>query len=87
MKKLNYLVTGGNGFIGEAIVNLLLELDQNVTILDNNFRSKKNRLSKYRNKIKIIKGDIRNKSIVSKSCKNINTVINWNIIYLINILF
>ena len=76
MKKRNFLVTGGNGFIGEAIVNLLIELNHNVTVLDNNFRLKTNRLKKFKKKLNIIKGDIRDKNVVLKSCKNINSVIH-----------
>ena len=36
MKQKNFLVTGGSGFIGAAIVNYLSSLGKNVVVFDNN---------------------------------------------------
>tara|TARA_Y100001970_G_scaffold294156_1_gene447639 strand:+ start:5799 stop:6740 length:942 start_codon:yes stop_codon:yes gene_type:complete len=69
-----YLVTGGNGFIGRSIVNLLIQLNQNVIIFDNNFRS----YNRFKNDkiIKYIKGDIRNLKSVNNAAKNVDTIIH-----------
>ena len=75
MKK-NFLVTGGTGFIGSGICNLLIEQGHNVTILDNNSRGKISRILKFKKKIKFIKGDIRNKNKVFKSLKKIDAVVH-----------
>lgn len=75
MKK-HYLITGGGGFIGSNIVKMLLKQGNKVSIFDNFQRGKPSRLDSLSNKIKIFKGDIRNKNELSKSFKNINSVIH-----------
>jgi nucleoside-diphosphate-sugar epimerase len=66
MKQKNFLVTGGSGFIGAAIVNYLSSLGKNVVVFDNNSRGKLVRLQKTKN-ISFIKGDIRNKKDLRKA--------------------
>ena len=67
MKKKNFLVTGGTGFIGIGICKLLIKLGHNVTIFDNNSRGKISRISEFGKKVKFIKADIRNKKSFFKS--------------------
>ena len=59
--KKNILVTGGSGFIGSAITKYLVNSGYKVIVFDNNSRGKSRRLVEVRNKIKFVKGDIRNK--------------------------
>jgi nucleoside-diphosphate-sugar epimerase len=66
MKKKNFLVTGGSGFIGSAIVNYLSSLGKNVVVFDNNSRGKLDRLQKNKN-VSFIKGDIRNRKDLRKA--------------------
>jgi nucleoside-diphosphate-sugar epimerase len=66
MKQKNFLVTGGSGFIGAAIVNYLTSLGKNVVVFDNNSRGKLVRLQKNKN-VSFIKGDIRNKKDLGKA--------------------
>ena len=73
--KKNFLVTGGTGFIGSNICKLLIELGHNVTIYDNNSRGEFKRIKKLNNKVKFIKGDIRDQKQFFKSLKNINSII------------
>ena len=72
----SFLVTGGTGFIGSSICELLIQRGHKVTVFDNNSRGSLKRLLSLNNKIKFIKGDIRDKSKVFKSLKNINAVIH-----------
>ncbi len=72
----HYLITGGLGFIGSAISNLLLERGARVTIFDNLSRGKKKRVKFKHSRLKIINGDIRNISHVRKSLKSINAVVH-----------
>jgi nucleoside-diphosphate-sugar epimerase len=76
MKKKTFLVTGGTGFIGSSISELLVRKNYNVKILDNNSRGSFTKIKKLKNKIKFIKGDIRNKNLVDMALKNTDAVVH-----------
>ena len=76
MKKKTFLVTGGTGFIGSSISNLLVNKGHNVKIFDNNSRGNIQKIKKFKKKIKFIKGDIRNKHSLNKALKNIDAVVH-----------
>ncbi|MDC0059860.1 SDR family NAD(P)-dependent oxidoreductase, partial [Pelagibacteraceae bacterium] len=69
-------VTGGTGFIGSNICELLVKKNFNVKIFDNNSRGDLKKIKKIKKKIKFIKGDIRNSSSVNKAIKNCDAVIH-----------
>ncbi len=54
MKKKTFLVTGGTGFIGSNICELLVKANHKVKIFDNNSRGSMNKIKKIKNKIKFI---------------------------------
>ena len=74
MKK-KYLITGGLGFLGKAITKDLIEQKNSVIIVDNQFRHKDIKKLNYNN-CKIYNIDIRNKTLLSKVAKNVDTVIH-----------
>jgi len=74
MKK--YLVTGGTGFIGSALVKRLVKEGYEVRVLDNDIRGAKERLKKVFDKIEFVKADVRNAQDVEKSCKGVDSVIH-----------
>ena len=75
--KKTFLVTGGSGFIGSKITEMLLKEGHKVSIFDNNFRGKLSRIKKIKNKnLKFFKGDIRNYNQLKKSFKNVDSVIH-----------
>ena len=76
MKKKTFLVTGGTGFIGSNICELLINKNYKVKIFDNNSRGNLNRIKKIRKKIKFIKGDIRNKESLIRASKNTDAVVH-----------
>ena len=59
-KKQNILVTGGAGYIGSHIVELLVKTKSNIIIIDNLVTGHKKLLNK---KTKFIKVDIKNKKL------------------------
>ena len=77
---LNYnekriLVTGGAGFIGSEVVSQLIKKNAMVSVLDNFSSGKKQYLPKKKN-LKIIKGDITDEKIISRSVKDQEFVIH-----------
>ncbi len=73
MKK-KYLVTGGSGFIGSALVKKLLDEGHSVRVFDNNSRGNLRRLEDIINEIEFVEGDIRDLDQVNKACKGIDSV-------------
>jgi len=73
MMKKTFLITGGTGFIGSNISNMLLSEGYKVVVFDNNQRGKVRRLNKN---IKFIRGDIRSKKNLSSAFRNIDAVIH-----------
>lgn len=67
-----FLITGGSGFIGSHIAEELSNKGHLVKILDNSSTSKKDNLGKI--KAEIIKGDIRDLSLVKKSMRDVDCV-------------
>ena len=74
MKK--YLITGGTGFIGSALVKRLLNLGHQVSVLDNNIRGRSHRLDLSFRNLNMIEGDITHFSDVYNACKNIDSIIH-----------
>jgi len=68
MKK-TYLITGGTGFIGSSIVNMLLKQGHKVVVFDNNSRGKISRIFLKNKNLIFIKGDIRKLSNIKKAFK------------------
>tara|TARA_B100000749_G_scaffold100067_1_gene76306 strand:+ start:1420 stop:2283 length:864 start_codon:yes stop_codon:yes gene_type:complete len=64
--KKNVLITGGSGFIGSHVVDVLVENKYKVTILDLNQPKRKD--------VKFIQGSILDKSIIRSTLKNINII-------------
>ncbi len=76
MKKKTFLITGGTGFIGSNISNLLVNQGHKVKIFDNNSRGSIQKIKNFKKKIKFIKGDVRNKQLLNKALKNTDAVIH-----------
>lgn len=70
------LVTGGSGFIGSAIVNKLLTLGCEVTILDDNSRGSLDRLKNINNEFKFIDGSILDKDALRLACTHVDSVVH-----------
>ncbi|MBI2596937.1 SDR family NAD(P)-dependent oxidoreductase [Candidatus Daviesbacteria bacterium] len=71
-----FLVTGGTGFIGSAIVKSLIKTGYFVKVLDNQSRGSNRRLKEVEGRFEMIKGDIRNMNTVQRACKGIDSVIH-----------
>lgn len=76
MSKKHILITGGAGYLGSNMVPFFLEKNYKVTVLDN-FLFKQNSLSAVcsNTDFEIIKGDVRNLSLVKQLLKSADIII------------
>ncbi|MBT3392664.1 MAG: SDR family NAD(P)-dependent oxidoreductase [Elusimicrobiaceae bacterium] len=74
--KNTWLVTGGAGFIGSSVVGQLVKKGEKVVVLDNFSTGQLKYLAPFKNKIKIIKGDVSNLQHVKKAVKGVNYIIH-----------
>lgn len=73
---MKFLVTGGAGFIGSSIVEELLKRGYEVRVLDNFSTGRRTNISKFKNDIELIEGDIRSYHIVKQATKGIEIVLH-----------
>lgn len=70
----NYLVTGGCGFIGSALIKALVKQGARVRSFDNDSRGSKIRLEDCAADVELISGDIRNSEAVSRAVRGVDCV-------------
>lgn len=68
------LVTGGAGFIGSHLVRELVKRENNVRVLDNNWRFGKRNLEDVLDEIEFIQADVRNFEEVKNAMDGVDTV-------------
>lgn len=73
---MNYLISGGAGFIGSNIAKRLVEEGESVRIIDNFSTGKLENISSISGKVEIIDGDIRDTDIVSKAVRDMDFIIH-----------
>jgi nucleoside-diphosphate-sugar epimerase len=71
-----YLVTGGAGFIGTNIVRELTRRKQKVVVLDDFSTGKMSNLHGVKDKIRVIKGDVRDFKIVKRACRGVDYILH-----------
>lgn len=70
----NVLVTGGAGFIGSHLVDALLQKNHKITIIDNFSVGSLRNIEHIKNRIKVIKGDLRNLNFTLKKIKDFDII-------------
>ncbi len=69
---MNYLVTGGAGFIGSHLVRALLKQGTNVRVLDNFSSGRQDNLKGL--DVQIVQGDLRDASCVAEAVRGVNII-------------
>jgi len=70
----SYLVTGGTGFIGSAIVKRLIQEGHSVRVLDDDSRGSVSRLADVATDFEFVRGDVRDPQAVNAACKGVDGV-------------
>ena len=76
MSAKTYLVTGGTGFIGSAVVRRLLRDSHRVRVLDNDSRGSADRLRDVIDEFEFVRADIRDAEAVRRACHGMESVIH-----------
>ena len=71
-----YLVTGGAGFIGSNIVEVLVEEGASVRVLDNFSTGRRENLAEFLGAIELIEGSITNPATCASVCEGIDLVLH-----------
>ncbi|MGH7659313.1 MAG: NAD-dependent epimerase/dehydratase family protein [Vulcanimicrobiaceae bacterium] len=74
-----FLVTGGTGFIGAALVRRLVAMGGKVRVFDNNSRGSPRRLGDVAREVEVVDGDIRDAAAVSAAAVGVDCV--WHLAY------
>lgn len=73
---MDFLVTGGAGFIGSHLVHRLVQLGKSVRVLDNFSSGKRDNLSDIAAQIELIEGDAAEPSVAQRACKGVDVVLH-----------
>ncbi len=69
-----YLVTGGTGFLGRALVRRLVREGHSVRVMDNDWRGAQAKLSDIKKDVQFVQGDVRDEAKVKAACTGMDVV-------------
>ncbi len=74
LARRKYLVTGGSGFIGSALVRALVRSGATVRCLDNESRGSRGRLADIAQDVEFVSGDIRDAAAVERAARGVESI-------------
>lgn len=73
---MDYLITGGAGFIGSHLAEQLSAQGASVRVLDNFSTGKRKNLDGFRDRIELIEGDIADPQICQVACRGVSVILH-----------
>src|SRR5262245_1753454 len=73
---IDFLVTGGAGFIGSHLVERLVTQGAKVRVLDNLSTGKRANLAPFLDRIEFVEGDMRDSSVCGRACRDVAVVLH-----------
>lgn len=74
--KDRYLVTGGSGFLGSALVKRLLAAGRSVRVLDDGSRGRMRRLADVADDVDFVAGDVRDPEVVARAAQGVDSILH-----------
>jgi dTDP-glucose 4,6-dehydratase/UDP-glucose 4-epimerase len=74
MNAKHYLVTGGTGFIGSALVRALIQAGHRVRVLDDDSRGRSGRLADVASRLEFVPGDVRDPLAVRRAARGTDAI-------------
>ncbi|MFH1418899.1 MAG: SDR family oxidoreductase [Planctomycetota bacterium] len=71
---MEYLVTGGAGFIGSHLVERLVGQGETVRVLDNFATGKRENIAPFMDRIELVEGDIADPAVCARACEGVRVV-------------
>ena len=73
---MDFLVTGGAGFIGSHLVHRLVQLGRTVRVLDNFSTGRRSNLDEIAARIELIEGDMADPAVARRACAGVDVVLH-----------
>lgn len=73
---IDFLITGGTGFIGAALARKLVDEGASLRVFDSNSRGNVDNLEGYLQRVDYVCGDIRDEAAVARACQGVDTVVH-----------
>ena len=71
-----YLVTGGTGFIGSALVKRLVGMGRRVRVVDNDLRGSRARLASVLGRVELVQADVRDAEAMIAAAAGVDVILH-----------